>query len=174
MREGSRVFIRPPSRDDWPELLALHQRSQWFHQPWASLPLTESECKRYISRCHCDETFQGWLICHQTHQQIIGVANLSLLVYRLFQRAHLGYYVDIDFAGQGFMSAGLQLVLDHAFYQLGVHQIEANIQPDNTASIKLVKRLGFTRQGVSRRYLKINNDWCDHEHWCLRVEDWAE
>jgi len=174
MSECSRVFIRQPDQTDWPELLALHQRSQRFHQPWAALPLTESACKRYINRCHCDDTFQGWLICHQAQAQIIGVANLSLLVHKGFWRAALGYYVDIDFAGQGLMTEGLGLVLDHAFYQLGVHQVEANIQPGNRASITLVQRLGFTRQGVSRRYLTINHDWCDHEHWRLPMEDWAD
>jgi ribosomal-protein-alanine N-acetyltransferase len=166
-----RVFIKKPTEADCQELLSLHQRSKEFHFPWVSPPLTEEECKAYISRCQ-NEDFEGLLICHSTHKQIVGVANLSQIFYRAFQNAYLGYHVDVDFAGQGLMSEGIRLVINHAFDTLGLHRIEANIQPENIASINLVKRLGFTKEGFSRRYLKINGAWRDHERWALTVEDW--
>ncbi len=71
------------------------------------------------------------------------------------------------------MSEGVSLAIDYAFKTLGLHRVEANIQPDNIASINLVKRLGFTKEGFSRRYLKINGEWRDHERWALTVEDWV-
>lgn len=166
-----RVFIRKPTEEDCQELLSLHQRSKEFHFPWASPPSTEEECKNYISRCQNDD-FEGLLICHSTHKKIVGVANLSQIFYRAFQNAYLGYYVDVDCAGQGLMSEGIRLVINHAFYTLDLHRVEANIQPENIASINLVKRLGFTKEGFSRRYLKINGEWRDHERWALTVEDW--
>lgn len=167
-----RVFIRKPTEADCQELLSLHQRSKEFHFPWVSPPLTEEECKTYISRCQ-NEDFEGLLICHSTHKKIIGVANLSQIFYRAFQNAYLSYHVDVDFTGQGLMSEGIRLVINHAFDTLGLHRIEANIQPENMASINLVKRLGFTKEGFSRRYLKINGEWRDHERWALTVEDWT-
>jgi [ribosomal protein S5]-alanine N-acetyltransferase len=112
------------------------------------------------------------LICHSINKCIVGVANLSQIFYKAFQNAYLGYYVNIEFAGQGFMGEGIPLVINHAFYSLGLHRIEANIQPGNIASINLVNRLGFTKEGFSRRYLKINGEWRDHERWALTVEDW--
>ncbi|WNZ25823.1 GNAT family N-acetyltransferase [Leptolyngbya sp. NK1-12] len=166
-----RVFIRKPTEDDCQELLSLHQRSKDFYFLWVSPPLTEEECKAYISRCQ-NEDFEGLLICHSTHE-IVGVANLSQIFYRAFQNAYLGYHVDVNFAGQGLMSEGIRLVINHAFDTLGLHRIEANIQPENMASINLVKRLGFTKEGFSRRYLKINGEWRDHERWALTVEDWT-
>ncbi|AFZ30765.1 GCN5-related N-acetyltransferase [Gloeocapsa sp. PCC 7428] len=167
-----RVFIRRPTAEDYQGLLSLHQRSQDFHFPWVFPPLNEQECKDYINRCQ-NEDFEGLLICHSTNNKIIGVANLSQIFYRAFQNAYLGYYVDVNFAGQGFMSEGVRLAIDYAFYTLGLHRVEANIQPENTASINLVKRLRFTKEGFSQRYLKINGEWRDHERWALTFEDWV-
>lgn len=168
-----RVFIRQPTDDDWQDLMAMHQRSQSLHFPWASPPLTKQECKWYIRRCQSDD-FEGLLICHVTQQSIVGVANLSQHLYKAFQSAYLGYYANADFAGQGLMTEGLRLVLNHAFGTLGLHRLEANIQPDNIASIKLAKRLGFTQEGVSARYLKIHGEWRDHKRWALMADDWTD
>ena len=165
------VFIKKPTEEDCQELVSLHQRSKEFHFPWVSPPLTEKECQTYISRCQ-NEDFEGLLICHSSQKKIVGVVNLSQIFYRAFQNAYLGYYVDVDFAAQGLMSEGIRLVLNHAFYTLGLHRVEANIQPENIASINLVKGLGFILEGFSRRYLKINGEWRDHERWALTVEDW--
>jgi [ribosomal protein S5]-alanine N-acetyltransferase len=169
---SSRVFIREPIEEDWEELLSLHQRSKSFHAPWSSpKAFTEEECKAYVSRSQHDG-YEGLFICHAKDNRIIGVANLSQIFYGAFQNAYLGYYVDVDFAGQGLMTEGIRLVVDHAFHTLNLHRIEANIQPGNNASINLVKRLGFAQEGFSRRYLKINEEWRDHERWALTVEDW--
>jgi [ribosomal protein S5]-alanine N-acetyltransferase len=70
------------------------------------------------------------------------------------------------------MSEGVSLAIDYAFNTLGLHRVEANIQPENRASINLVSRLGFTKEGFSQKYLKINGEWRDHERWALTVENW--
>lgn len=166
-----RVFIRRPTQADCPALLSLHRRSQDFYAPWIAPLLTEADCMAYINRCQREDV-EGSLICCATTQQIIGVDNLSQIFYGPFQNAYLGYYVDIDFAGKGLMTEGMRLVIDHAFKKLRLHRVEANIQAGNTASINLVKRLNFTKEGFSERYLKINGKWRDHERWALTVENW--
>ncbi len=70
------------------------------------------------------------------------------------------------------MTEGLELVLEHAFTDLSLHRLEANIQPGNDASIALARRCGFVKEGVSERYLKINGRWRDHERWAIRSEQW--
>jgi ribosomal-protein-alanine N-acetyltransferase len=70
------------------------------------------------------------------------------------------------------MRAGFELVLAHAFGDLGLHRVEANIQPANKRSIAFVRSLGFRHEGLARRYLKIGGRWCDHEHWALLKEEW--
>ena len=71
------------------------------------------------------------------------------------------------------MAEGLRAVLDAVFGKLRLHRVEANIQPGNARSIALVRRLGFEKEGYSRRYLLIDGDWRDHERWTLLAEDWA-
>jgi ribosomal-protein-alanine N-acetyltransferase len=71
------------------------------------------------------------------------------------------------------MSEGMRLVINYAFYALNLHRIEVNIQPKNIASIKLIKGLGFSKEGLSQRYLNINEQWQDRERWALTIEDWA-
>jgi ribosomal-protein-alanine N-acetyltransferase len=70
------------------------------------------------------------------------------------------------------MSEALQLVLARAFDEMELHRLEANIQPGNHRSIRLVQRAGFVREGFSERYLQIGGQWRDHERWALRAEQW--
>jgi [ribosomal protein S5]-alanine N-acetyltransferase len=167
-----RVFIRNPTEEDCQELLSLRQRSKDFHFPWVFLSLNEKDCQNYINRCQNND-YQSLLICHLNSNKIIGVVNFSQIFYGMFQNAYLSYYVDVDFAGQGLMFEGVTLAIDYAFYTLQLHRIEANIQPANKPSISLVKRLGFTQEGFSQRYLQINGEWRDHERWALTVENWV-
>jgi len=98
--------------------------------------------------------------------------NLSEIVRGSFQSAYLGYYALAPHAGDGYMSEGLELVLQAAFRNLKLHRVEANIQPRNAASLALVKRAGFRREGFSPRYLKVCGRWRDHERWAMLVDDW--
>ena len=70
------------------------------------------------------------------------------------------------------MSEGLGAAVGHAFTTLKLHRLEANIQPDNLASVRLVERLGFEREGHSKRYLKICGQWRDHDRFAILAEDW--
>ena len=103
---------------------------------------------------------------------LVGVVNLDEIVRGCFHSAYLGYYAFSPYAGRGLMQKGLSQVIAHAFRKLKLHRLEANIQPGNAASRALVKKLGFRREGFSRRYLKINGRWRDHERWSILSEDW--
>ena len=105
-------------------------------------------------------------------KSIIGSIEISRIARGNFQSAYLGYRIDTAHRGHGYMSEALQLGLRHAFRTLGLHRVEANVEPGNEASIALVRRAGFTREGYSRRYLKIGGRWRDHERWALLREDW--
>src|SRR5262245_51861659 len=77
-------------------------------------------------------------------------------------------------AGQGYMTEGMALALDVAFRKLELHRVEVNIQPTNARSLALAQRIGFTREGFSRRYVKIAGRWRDHVRYAILAEDWAK
>jgi ribosomal-protein-alanine N-acetyltransferase len=92
----------------------------------------------------------------------------------MLQSGYLGYYAFAPHQRQGLMTEGLALVIDDAFRRLRLHRLEANIQPGNAASLRLVRRLGFRREGYSRRYLAIRGRWRDHERWAILAEEWGD
>ncbi len=102
---------------------------------------------------------------------IVGVTNLSQIVLKGFQNAYLSYYGMAGFAGRGFMTEAVRLTVGHAFGEIGLHRLEANIQPGNLPSIALAKRAGFRKEGFSPRYLRIDGVWRDHERWALLADD---
>lgn len=106
--------------------------------------------------------------------ELAGVVNLSEIVRGSFQSAYLGYYAFSPHDRQGHMTRGLRAALREAFRTLRLHRVEANLQPGNVASRRLVRRLGFRREGYSPRYLKISGRWRDHERWALTIEDWLQ
>jgi ribosomal-protein-alanine N-acetyltransferase len=109
----------------------------------------------------------AFLVCRRDSGAIVGVVNVTNVVMGLFRSAYLGYYAFAAHQGQGLMREGLQAVVRHAFGQLKLHRLEANIQPGNAPSIALVKACGFRKEGYSPRYLKIAGRWRDHERWAI-------
>lgn len=101
---------------------------------------------------------------------LIGYADITNVVRGLFKSAYVSYYAFQGHERQGLMTEGLKLALRYAYGNLGLHRLEANIQPGNVASIALVKACGFSKEGYSPRYLKIRGRWRDHERWALVAE----
>jgi [ribosomal protein S5]-alanine N-acetyltransferase len=166
----ARVTIRPPTRGDGPAFLAAAHRSRSLHYPWVSPPATTKAFASYVERAG-SESHRGFLVIHRDTGDLVGVINLNNLIRGAFHNAFLGYYSFLPHAGRGLMCEGMQLVLRHAFGKLKLHRLEANIQPGNRASIALVRKCGFIREGFSPRYLKILGRWKDHERWVISSED---
>ncbi|MGG6310377.1 GNAT family N-acetyltransferase [Paenibacillus macerans] len=103
--------------------------------------------------------------------RIIGSAALSNIIRGAFQSCYLGYGIDEQEQGKGLMTEVIEAVVAHAFQELKLHRIEANIMPRNQASLRVVEKLGFVNEGISRDYLKINGKWEDHIHMVLINED---
>lgn len=178
LQSGRNVFLRYPAMHDRDEFLKLRRKSRRFHQKWEVTPPKGfdpygSEAFTRFQMTAALDRIQRFLVCRREDSAIVGAIELSEIVRGAFQSAYMGYWVGISHARKGYMSEGLDLALRHAFRVLKLHRIEANIQPANVASIALVRRTGFTREGYSRRYLKIAGRWRDHERWAILREDWA-
>lgn len=171
--KGQRVVLRLPAESDGAEFLAVNRRSAKFNRGLASPPTTMRQFDAFISR---NDKPDGacFLICRAQDGAVMGSIALSQIFLGGFRSAYVGYQIGEEFSRQGYMTEVLQLMLRHAFVKLKLHRLEANIQPENAASIALVKRAGFVKEGYSRRYLKISGRWCDHERWAILVEDWRK
>ena len=173
MIKGKRVVLRLPVESDGAEFLAVNRRSERFNRGRASPPKTQRQFDAFVKRSELPDVV-CFLICRADDGRVMGSIALSQIVYGGFQSAYVGYQIGAEFAGQGYMTEALQLVLRHAFVNLKLHRLEANVQPENAASLALVKRAGFTKEGYSRRYLKICGRWRDHERWAILVDDWRQ
>jgi [ribosomal protein S5]-alanine N-acetyltransferase len=170
---GSTVYIRQPKIDDCDEFIRLNRASIRFYRGLVSPITTQKRFADYIKRC-TQSDFKGFLVCRKEDDAIVGTINLSQIFRGGFKSAYLGYQVGAPFAGRGYMTEAIELVLRYAFNEMKLHRLEANIQPENSGSIALAKRAGFTKEGYSRRYLKIGGQWRDHERWAIVAEEWRE
>ncbi|MBQ0824629.1 GNAT family N-acetyltransferase [Microvirga terrae] len=168
---SSRVMIRPVHVSDAAELVAANLASIDLHEPWVSPCRDHASFLGYLNRCDGDRSI-GFIARERASGKIVGVVNLSEVVRGFFQSAYMGYYGMAGTSGRGLMSEAVRLVVSHAFGELGLHRLEANIQPGNGPSRALVMRLGFRQEGYSPRYLKINGEWRDHERWAVLADEW--
>jgi RimJ/RimL family protein N-acetyltransferase len=158
------IKIQPPTAQDNKLFIEAMIASKDYHSPWTTVPTTKDQFDEYLLK-YSKENNKSFLIIYD--EAIAGVVNLNEIVYGAFKSAYMGYYGVKQFAGKGIMLEGMRLVVESAFNDLGLHRLEANIQPDNIRSINLVKKLGFSKEGFSPKYLYINNQWCDHERWAI-------
>lgn len=164
------LHLRELQLNDEESFLLAMDKSQSLYGPWMSAPLTHDEFVEFYNRYN-QSNHKSFLLSNKSNE-IIGVFNLSEIVRGIFQNAYLGFSAVIDFAGKGYMSRGLKLILDKVFMEMDLHRLEANIQPENIRSLNLVKNNGFSKEGFSKRYLKINGEWRDFERWAITYEDW--
>lgn len=169
---GPRVRLAFPRLRDQREVLALNRASRPFHRGWVTPPTTPAQFTGMLARSRRSDG-TSLLIRRIDDQAIIGAIEISQIVRGAFRSAYLGYQIGAQWRQRGYMSEGLALAVAYGFRTLGLHRLEANIQPANTASIALVRRLGFSREGYSPRYLKISGRWRDHERWALLCEAWT-
>ncbi|HXB01645.1 MAG TPA: GNAT family protein [Opitutaceae bacterium] len=170
-RASRRVHIRPPVPGDGAAFLEAVRRSRSLHRHWIlPKPTTADAFMTYINRFSTG-THHGFFVVLCETNEIVGVINLNNVLLDAHQSASLGYYAFLPHAGQGLMSEGLQLVIQHAFTKLKLHRLEANIQPENLVSIALVRKCGFRREGLARGSVKIRGRWRDHERWAILSSD---
>jgi ribosomal-protein-alanine N-acetyltransferase len=168
--EGLRTRIEPPEARDEQAFLAAMQASVGLHYPWVSAPKDHKGWLRYMKRLkRINEA--GFLVKRIEDGAICGVINLNMITYEALCSAYISYFGVAGQVEKGYMTEGMLQAIRHAFDKLGLHRLEANIQPGNHASIALVQTTGFQYEGFSPRYLKINGEWCDHERWAILAHD---
>jgi len=164
------IRIQPLAAEHESAFIAAVRRSASLHRPWVKPPVTPKAFRAYLAK---QDGVRGMGFVAVTDAgELVGVVNVSEIVRGAFHSAYLGYYAFAPQHGRGNMSAALALVLTTMFRKHGLHRLEANIQPANRPSLALVQRLGFRKEGLSPRYLKIAGRWRDHERWAITSEEW--
>ena len=142
------------------------KRSKSLHRSWVSPPTTTTEAEELAKQRQGPNDF-GYLVCEFETGKIAGYIEITNIVRGPLQSGYLGYYMFKGYERRGYMKWALGVIVQRAWKELKLHRLEANIQPGNTASIELVKALGFEQEGYSPKYLKLGGRWRDHERWAI-------
>ena len=145
-------------------------RSRELHHPWV-VGLTDVESYNAYLRRLRSSRHAGFLLRTRNGGDVVGIVNVSDMILGNFRSAHLSYYAFTGFEGQGLMTEGVRWVVRHALDALGLHRLEANVQPGNEPSRRLARACGFRLEGFSPNYLTVDGDWRDHERWAITAED---
>ncbi|MDX2017899.1 MAG: GNAT family protein [Planctomycetota bacterium] len=174
--EGPRVGLRAPREADREAWDALRRASGRFHTRWEPRVkpgpgVPRDAFDRFLKDANTSER-ERLLIVDRATGALLGYVGLGNIIRGPFQSAFIGYWIGKPFAGRGYMTEALGLMLRHSFVNLKLHRVEANIQPGNEPSKRTALAAGLRLEGYSPRYLKIAGVWADHERYALTVEDW--
>jgi ribosomal-protein-alanine N-acetyltransferase len=166
---GDGVVLRTPQMSDCSEWIVLREASRDFLVPWEPTwpvdDLTRASFRRRIKRYSEDQrgdVAYAFFIFRQHDDALLGGLTLSNIRRGCAQAGSLGYWIGAEHARQGYMTAAVGAIVPFAFGTLKLHRVEAACIPANLASIRLLEKTGFTREGFARQYLCINGMWQDH------------
>jgi ribosomal-protein-alanine N-acetyltransferase len=166
----SQISLFKPRRADALALIEANLANRAHHAPWAQPFTDQAGFDAWFDQILTGAN-QAFIARDKITNGIIGVFNLSQISMGNFCSAYLGFHGMAEFGGRGLMSEALRMLISSTFRDLGLHRLEANIQPANAASIALVKANHFRLEGLSPRYLRIGGEWRDHERWAVLADD---
>jgi len=166
---GEGVWLRAPIAADYEEWAELRARSRAFLKPWEPTwpqdDLTRAafrrRLRRYAEERRLDHAYSFFLFKNGSGE-LMGGVTISNIRRSVAQTGTVGYWMGEPFAGQGYMTAGVRALVPHAFGPMRLRRLEAACLPHNAASIRLLEKVGFIREGYAREYLCIDGVWQDH------------
>ena len=175
---GERVFLRPPKRRDALKWQKLRMSSKSFLVPWEpswdASSCTRRAYLRYFKNsnylANMDRAY-SFLIFKTEDKSLLGGINIGNVRRGVSQSASLGYWIGEKYSRNGYMKEALKLLIPSLFIDLRLNRIEAATLEENIASKNLLKKIGFKKEGVLRKYLKINGNWRDHILYGLLEND---
>jgi len=174
------IVLQAPQMADYSEWSALREASRSFLVPWEPTwpndDLTRGafrrRLKRYAEDLRTDQAYP-FFIFRAADDVLVGGLTLANIRRGVAQAGSLGYWIGAPFARHGYMSAAVCALLPFAFGALRLHRVEAACIPTNAASMRLLEKNGFRREGYARQYLCINGSWQDHVLYARLATDAA-
>lgn len=172
---GVPLVLRPLRRSDERAYRAVRWRNREWLEPWdATSPHAARAWESFADLVgHLDAEARAGRslpLAMQVRGEFVGQLTVSI-VRGSFQSGAMGYWIAREFAGQGLTPTAVALVGDHCFQVVGLHRLEINIRPENTASLAVVRKLGLRDEGRRERYLHIAGAWRDHRSFAVTVEE---
>ncbi len=178
---GGNLKLRPPHANDYGQWADLRARSREHLRPWepewARDELSRSAFRRrlrYYQKDLREEQGYAFFIFSADDETLLGGLTLSNIRRGVTQAASVGYWIGLPYMQQGHMTRAVGLAAGFVFDTLRLHRLEAACLPNNIGSISVLQRNGFQREGLARRYLKINGMWQDHVLFALLEEDFRQ
>jgi ribosomal-protein-alanine N-acetyltransferase len=175
------VLLRPPRWRDARTWSEIRLRNEKWLRPWEpSSPLTWTErntgpawqpLRGALRRSARAGTMLPFMVLYGG--RLAGQVNVSNIVHGVLRSCTIGYWVDGALAGRNITPTAVALVIDHCFGPVGLHRIEIDIRPENSASLRVVEKLGLRREGYYERFLDIDGAWRDHVAFAVTVEELA-
>ncbi|HEX2511742.1 MAG TPA: GNAT family protein [Xanthobacteraceae bacterium] len=166
---GDKVTLRLPQMSDFEEWASLREASRAFLVPWEPTwpadDLSRASFRRRLKRYAEDQRNDfayPYFIFRNEDQKLVGGLTVTNIRRGVAQAGSLGYWMGAAYARQGYMTAAVRALVGFCFSTLKLHRIEAACIPENTASVRLLEKTGFVREGYAREYLCINGSWQDH------------
>ena len=176
--EGEGVYLRQPQMSDFPEWAALREKSRPFLEPWEPTwpadDLTRGAFRRRLKRYaedHRTDQAYSFFIFRADGNVLVGGVTLSNIRRGVAQASSIGYWMGAPYARRGLMSRALRALIPFSFNNLRLHRLEAACITTNAASIRLLEKSGFQREGYARQYLCINGMWQDHLQYARLQDD---
>ncbi|MGL4813294.1 MAG: GNAT family N-acetyltransferase [Beijerinckiaceae bacterium] len=173
-----RVTLRAPRIADFDGWSQLRRDSRAFLEPWEPVwpadDLTKAAFRRRVRLAEVEMragTAYRFLIFRNEDDRLVGGITLSQVRRGSALTGTVGYWVGAAHARQGYMTAAVKAVQWYAFGPLSLHRLEAACLPSNTASIALLEKSGFQREGYARDYLQIAGRWHDHLLYAVLARD---
>lgn len=180
---AKRVVLRPLVSDDFPQWREVRRANldwltKWEPKRLPASPDVIEDRSAFSMRCHSRERERqlgsGYGFGVFVGGNFAGEVNLNSVQRGPFQNAYVGYWIDQRQAGHGYTPEGVVAVIRYAFEELDLHRVQISIVPRNTASRRVVEKIGVRAEGVAERYLEINGTWEDHIRFAMTSEEWDE
>lgn len=169
------VLLRPLTRRDAKDYAEVRARNRAWLTPWEATdprggePADFHHLRRLLNRQAKTGRLLPFVI--DIGGRLRGQLTVSGFQWSSLMTAQLGYWIDEQLAGRGYTPTAVALATDYCFSTLGLHRMEINIRPENTASLRVVEKLGFRYEGRRERYMHIDGAWADHLSFALLRED---
>ena len=175
---GEQVVLRELRAGDEPEFVQARSRNASWLRPWDAtppVPGASEDFGSYQARMDSDARRGAALpFVVVVDGRLVGQLTVSSIILGSFRSCTLGYWVVQEVAGRGIAPTAVALAGDHVLGALGLHRVEINIRPENTASLAVVRKLSLRDEGLRARYLHIDGDWRDHRSFAVLAEDLGE